>query len=336
MKRMLRIACLLLAFMVVSCEHKDLCYLHPHQTMLRILVDWSKFNVELPTGMSVYVFPKGDGDSQLRESNTLTHVDVSLKAGLYDVLVFNQSPSEFGTITFSNLGDYDNMSVCCNPHTSRWYSRSDGEKVAKEPEWFGVDLKQSVEVTTRQLEEIGAAMARGEEDTEGLSVIARMTPLNVIYTVHVRIHVEGIHNLRSFRGSLSGMADGRCFSEQQPSCNEVTHLMETWEKHVDDNDPTKGYLEATFRSFGLPGNHQGNFDENLLTISALLVDNETILDFPIQVGDKIEEDHEAMQLYIDIDNGIVLPDVEADGGGDSGFNATVDDWGDEIEQEIII
>ena len=63
MKRMLRIACLLLAFMVVSCEHKDLCYLHPHQTMLRILVDWSKFNVEQPTGMSVYVFPKGDGDS---------------------------------------------------------------------------------------------------------------------------------------------------------------------------------------------------------------------------------------------------------------------------------
>lgn len=336
MKRILRVACLLLVLVIVSCEHKDLCYLHPHQTMLRILVDWSRFTVEHPTGMSVYVFPKEGGAPQLRESNTLTHVDVSLQAGLYDVLAFNQTPSEFGTITFSNIGDYENMSVSCNSHTSRWYSRSDDEKVAKEPEWFGVDLKQSVEVTTRQLEEIGAAMARGEEDMEGISVITRMTPLNIIYTVHVRIHVNGIHNLRSFRGSLSGMADGRRFSEQQPSCNEVTHLMETWEKHVDENDPTKGYLETTFRSFGLPGNHQEMSDENLLTVSALLVDNQTIIDFPISVGDQFIKEHEAMQLHLDIDNGIVLPDVEADGGGDSGFNATVDDWGEVIEQEIII
>ena len=39
-------------------------------------------------------------------------------------------------------------------------------------------------------------------------------------------------------------------------------------------------------------------------------------------------------LYLELDLPDPLPDVKPEGGSSSGFDATVEDWGDEIEHEI--
>ena len=52
-----------------SCEHKELCYKHPHTTKVRIDVDWSKFNkYETPTGMSLMLYPQYSGERVDRKS----------------------------------------------------------------------------------------------------------------------------------------------------------------------------------------------------------------------------------------------------------------------------
>lgn len=51
----------LLAAVFTSCEHKDLCYMHPHTTEIHVIFDWSyapdaETNQEVE-GMCVWFYP---------------------------------------------------------------------------------------------------------------------------------------------------------------------------------------------------------------------------------------------------------------------------------------
>lgn len=64
MKRNLFFLCLLvMAFVFTSCDHKELCYSHPHNTQVKIAFDWSKMaDDDKPEGMRVAFYPV-DGSS---------------------------------------------------------------------------------------------------------------------------------------------------------------------------------------------------------------------------------------------------------------------------------
>lgn len=50
---------------LTACEHKDLCYDHPHFATVRVIFDWTKIsNHDKPEGMRVVFYPTDD------ESNT--------------------------------------------------------------------------------------------------------------------------------------------------------------------------------------------------------------------------------------------------------------------------
>lgn len=60
--------CLVFIFLwmgLTACEHKDLCYDHPHFATVRVVFDWTKIsNHDKPEGMRVVFYPTDD------ESNT--------------------------------------------------------------------------------------------------------------------------------------------------------------------------------------------------------------------------------------------------------------------------
>ena len=296
----------------VSCEHKELCYKHPHTIKVRVDVDWSKFNkYEVPTGMTLMLYPQYSGERAITHlSNTTTHAIVNLPAGRYHVLVFNQSPSEFGSLSFRGLDKQETAEVTTNTYTSRWYAvRSEFEKVATDPEWLGVGNYSYAEVTQQMIDaEVEATMHAMTRSGE--SVVALLKPLNIIHTVNVKVHIKGIQNLRSARGSLNGMAEGYHLTAMQPLGSKVTHLMEEWTMKRDAADPTMGVIEASFTSFGLPSGHQLTAAENLLTLSMLLVDNKTVKDFTFNVGDKFtkrttegnlgQEAEVQLELYLEL------------------------------------
>ena len=84
------LACMALLLVVLSgCNHKELCYHHPHTAKVRINVDWSEFDREAPTGMTVMVYP-ADGSAPVTSvGHTLAHATFDLGAGLYNTLTFN-------------------------------------------------------------------------------------------------------------------------------------------------------------------------------------------------------------------------------------------------------
>lgn len=59
MKRIMRFWTLLALLAMTACEHKELCYEHPHVGFVRVLFDWSQLPGANPECMYVRFFPEG-------------------------------------------------------------------------------------------------------------------------------------------------------------------------------------------------------------------------------------------------------------------------------------
>ncbi len=330
---------------VASCNHKELCDHHPHTARVRIDADWSKFDKDNPTGMTVMVYPQDGSNAVQHLTNDITHAIVDLPAGRYNSVVFNQSETEYGTVSFRGMDKYETAEVYTNTTKSSWYKTKDAdERVVTSPEWIGASRHENAEVTPKMVETTGMEiLAKPKSKAVTDFVIANHTPRNIVFTITVTVHIKGFHNLRSSRASLDGLAEGYLFGKGVQTNNKVTQLLEEWRSTVDGTDPTKGTITSTITCFGLPYSHAAQPDENLFKLAILLVDNKTIMNYTFQVGDKfvyeVNDDVEvgvrvglSLNLELSIDD--PLPDVEPEGGSGSGFNATVDDWGDEENYEI--
>ena len=124
---------------------------------------------------------------------------------------------------------------------------------------------------------------------------------------------------------------------------QVAHTMETWQVETEPNDPASGDIVITLSTFGIPEGHGGKPEENKFSISLLLVDNKTTLTYDYYIGDILAQfngmdgsDGQIQKVIVDLELPERLPDVQPMGGSGGGFNADVDDWGDEITTEIPI
>lgn len=315
--------------LLASCDHKDLCYDHNHPVRARIEVDWSQFTEEVPTGMTVSLFSQDDGSVHTQLSNNTSYVDVNVSPGFYRAFVFNQSTTEFGSLTFERMDDMFDATVRAADRASRWFKARDAnERLVQNPEWFAVGVQSNIDVPK-------AAAALRHNRADSRSVIAKFTPLCVVYTIHVRIHVRNIYNLRSARASLDGLADGYRIGIMEPTSTLATQLLENWTIEHDSDNPANGTIRADITSFGLPYGHQNIPAANHLLLSVLLVDNKTTLSYDFPVGNAFRTD-QGLSLSLSIDQAIdaPLPDVKPEGGQSGGFDAKVDDWGDEVNIDI--
>ena len=139
----------IVALALLSCEHKDMCLMHPHTAPMRVNVDWSDFiEKETPSGMTVIMYPQSGEllEPVFTRSNTISHAIVNLPEGRYNSVVFNQSESEFGTLGFRNMGKFSTAEVVTVEAAAKWYStKGENERIAHEPEWFGTDNEVNLE-----------------------------------------------------------------------------------------------------------------------------------------------------------------------------------------------
>ena len=281
--------------------------------MVRVNVDWHLFDKEVPTGMTVMVFPWSGGAPQTVLTNEITHADFSLEPGKYRVLVFNQSTTEFGTLDFLGMNSYETARAVVQHTTSRWYSRGGDELIGVEPEWLASDKLDEFEVS------------------EDFSEVT-LTPKNVLSQIQVSVKVPGIKNLRYVRGSLTGISEGFLLGQGKPLQSKVTYLLESWTKSIDENDATLGMLKASLKCFGLPETASPDAENNQLSLSALLIDNKTQVDHQFAVGDKFKKDENSSELgytvslHVDVQMPQPLPEVKPSDGSSGGFDVTIQDW----------
>lgn len=316
--------CWLLIISLTSCVYDDYSSCPPKdgRRLVRINVDWRLFDKEVPTGMTVMVFPWSGGAPQTVLTNEITHADFSLEPGKYRVLVFNQSTTEFGTLEFQGMDSYETARAVVQHTTSRWYSRGDDEQIGVEPEWLASDKLDEFEVS---------------EDFSEVTLI----PRNVLSHIQVNVKVPSIGYLRYARGSLTGISEGYLLGQGKPLKSKVTYLLESWTKTIDENDATQGTLKTSFKCFGLPETAHLDAENNKLSFSALLIDKKTQVDYQFPVGDKFKKDENSsdsgyiVSLHVDVD-APPLPAVKPSEGSSGGFDVTIQDWGkpEDIDMEL--
>ena len=317
--------CWLLTILFASCIYDDYsdCPQESDRKMVRINVDWHLFDKEVPTGMTVMVFPWSGGAPHTVLTNEITHADFSLEPGKYRILVFNQSTTEFGTLDFLGMDSYETARVVVQHATSRWYSRGDDELIGVEPEWLASDKLDEFEVS------------------DDFSEVT-LTPKNVLSQIQVSVKVPSIGYLRYARGSLTGISEGFLLGQGKPLKSKVTYLLESWTKTIDVNDATLGTLKTSVKCFGLPETTQPDADNNKLSLSALLIDNKTQIDHQFAVGDKFQKDDNSSELgytvtlHVDVKVPEPLPEVKPSEGSSGGFDVTIQDWGkpEDIDMEL--
>lgn len=317
---------------------------------VRIATDWTNFEKkETPTGMTLMLFHTNTDSTRAQSdsfamtrvatetTNNIKGIDFNLVPSVYAAYVFNQSASEFGTLSFSNLDDWQTAKATAGKVTSRWYNAEKAkaieqdvgtraiseEPLIKSVEWLGTAADNSIVLTRQMLDQ-----AAGNR-----IVIDTLHARNTVYTINVAVHIKNIGVLRSARASLEGLTDGYLLGLHHSSTDKATQLLENWAMTIDststDGKTKYGTIRATTESFGLPYGHGGKPEENILHLECLLTNND-ILTFNYQVGDKFKSSlGDDLNFSIDITMTDPLPDVPGSDTGSSAFEVTVEDWGDE-------
>lgn len=347
-----RLACYALVcacILTASCVRRELTYDYRPWCNLRVNVDWSSFG-QTPTGMTLIFFPE-DGSAPLTFITTQTvSTTAELQAGRYDILVFNQSPQEFGTLEFRGMDRYETVEIVARERDSKGYfDQTEGEKTVHEPERVGIGRLEGFEVTREMVNQSMEQYAQKRTD-ETASIT--LHPECILSKASVRVKVKGIHNVRAVRGLMSGWAEGHWATQGKPNDGKVSHLLEDWQIVHDKTDYSFGEVVIAFNTFGLPApstlaQTNGGSGNNRLHLSFLLVDNKTVKEFAFDVSDRIEaSEEEELALVVEIgtslagdrpeDKPVEIEDVKPENGSEGGFDATVDDWGDQTEIEIPI
>lgn len=348
-----------ICFAVISCERRELTYDYYPYCDFDVTIDWSVFEgrTEYPKGASVWFYPQNGGTPTVStanispsSANSVSTISASLREGVYDVIVHNYTISDYSSINFRGTDLFSTYEIYGADETttsSTWYSRSDDERVIRQPADFASITYESFEVTKEMVDATYEARKSATKSGSTTRSSLSLTPTMTTYDATIRINVVGIQNLSSARGVISGAAEGRVVSEDNPTAVRSTHVLESY---TTIGSYGEGELIFTYSCFGLYSDEDGDtsYDhwEGNLYLEILLIDNKTIKSFDIDLDSSaiVDIDTGTTTIYIDIDNylddngeeqEVELPDVEpADPSDGGGFSADVEEWGDEVGVEL--
>lgn len=342
-----------LLVLALSCEHKDLCYYHPHVAPVKVKVNWEEAGNKTIEGMTAYLFAKQDDNQEINTTvttNLVNEIAFDLLEGKYDVAVFNGTPDEYSTLRFSNLTDYNDAAVeVTEIKVPEWYTKynvkASDKYIAYQPEWIARGYSNDIAVTKEMVE-----LAEEEYINNGFKLSARtvtlvdeVIPDSLTCTLHAKVELIGMENFYQARAVVTGMAIGKHIYSMKPLEETVSHYagLEVWKVATEKLTPDgKGIIEGKIVCFGLPRGKEGNLkpEDVKLTIEIMLVDHKTIIvaDQPLSIGHLIRKDSLSNDLYMEfpIRFPVELPYVKPEDGTEGGFGVDLEDWEKE-EIEIL-
>jgi len=341
MKRFVLITILVSA--LVSCERNGGEIIVPHEpkALVSIQVDWSLFEMETVTGMSVYCYPRSGGSPFIVKTNSIDGVLLNLPEGMYDFIVINQSEEEFGKIEFEGMDSFSTASALPVTYKVPWKTDLN---TMYDSEWLAIDSYEGLVITPEMTE-------MSEDVPDGVSAACTLTlhPENVTYRAHIAIGIHNIDKAYLVRGILSSLAGGiRLCDGDVSTFTPLYKSMDKWKCTLSENQ-SDGILSCDFVCFGTARTVQEHRD-NRLELSFLLVDLATVSSFQYEIGEYLEVDECSKSIIIVIGASeieaepegmncnplapLLLPeDIESATTG-SGFDVDIEDWGDVIDIKV--
>ena len=94
----------LLAMILFSCEHKELCFHHPHVVTVRVDFDWKNAPQANPEGMCVFFYPEEGGAPIRFDFAGKDGGPVEIKVGRYRILCYNNDTE---SLLFRGMEGFD-------------------------------------------------------------------------------------------------------------------------------------------------------------------------------------------------------------------------------------
>lgn len=283
----IRLSCILLACMLTSCVHKELCYDHSHVLEVDVVFDWSKAPEASPKSMSLYLFPEQGGRPVRFDLAGNKGGRIRLNAGTYDIICLN---SDTENIDVCDDMVYESLRV-----TTKNANALRGVQFAESPENVWSSCATGV-------------MINGSNTT----VTLYPEPKVINCTVEIR-NAENLKWIENIYGTLSGMAEGY-FPQRNLLCEECVTIA-----FGCNFSPDSKTVEGALSSFG----HCPSFPNvHTLSIYVTLAD-ESMWEYDFDVTEQIHKSDDPYNIKIILDN-LPVPKPVVNGGG---FKPTVDEWG---------
>ncbi len=345
------ISSLSLLLLVTACEHKELCYHHPHTAQLQVEFDWSyapdaERNNEVE-GMCLWFYPVDEAGTQTGEPMRydlagMKGGTVEIPVGRYQVLYYN---NDYEVVQFRGVGDfwqqecYTREGSLFEPvfgNASYSAPRAKGteeERVVITPEMMWGDHAMNVDVRERGLSYWFVRDGETERTTiERDELRITLMPHEQIchYTYEIR-NVKNVGYVTQMSASLSGMSGSVfCAAEQ------VRREYVTLPFRAAVGDATT--IEGDFHTFGhydaatdvTRSGGETEIDEpHKLVLYVWLKDGSKYY-YTFDVTQQVDEAPDKRRVHIVID-GLTLPEPIT--GGD--MEVVVNDW-IVVEEDIVL
>lgn len=217
-----------LAATLCSCNHKELCYHHPHMASVRLEFDWRDAPDADPEGMCVFFYPVEDEVAPMRrfDFNGKSGGQIDIQVGKYRVLCHNndtetvlmRGTEDFYTHeAFTRNGDiFENIYGSSARSSAPRAAGAEDERVVLEPDMLWGCVALDVEITETGISYVSV---HGDESSVKQSFSTEMVitlyPHEQIctYTYEIR-NVKGLDRVSQMCGSLTGMAPSMLFHDE--------------------------------------------------------------------------------------------------------------------------
>ncbi len=314
-----------LSVLFSSCEHKDLCYRHPHVKTIRVAFDWRNAPDASPKGMCVYFYPT-DGSTYRRfdfqglDGGEIEHTVGGYRANLhkkdYDVDHCN------GMEDFDTHFHYTRQGYIFEPI---YGNAAMPAPSAMEDELVCISPGEIVggRIMSLVVDENGVSFEEEtpEDDVEQHRSQTTLTLYPVMMTCHYTFEIRNVKNLKyadQMSGSLSGLNYGI-----YPGRKDFEHKGVTVPFSASSSG--QDMITGDFYTYGHCQKH------NKITTFTLYVwmNDDKKYYYTWNVTDQVQEAPDPRNVHIVIDN-VDLPQPITNG---SGYDVDVDDWL-VVEEEI--
>lgn len=326
----------MLITLATGCKHHHLYYAINEFVTVTLDIDWSKSGLK-PNGVTVFAYNQnGTLYRKFPPFATRSGLELTFPEGLYDIVLYNNTPSEYTAIKFEGEDHRNTLlakGVPTTPNRKPEGADKDMEFI-KHPEVLAAAIVEDVAITP---DLIKYCKEQPEDYVHELGETYTAYPIRKVENVRVFVDVENLHwALGGPYSYLKMMSGGHLIGADKNDKWDVTHEFALKYRSFDEGSLTKGTIMSEFTSFGPSADPDMQY---WVDIDFVLTDK-THYNFVADVTDQVEIWWDDYIPRIDIYLKVTLPepsegdgDGDGDGSGGGGgvsgsFGTDVEDWDD--------
>lgn len=320
LKYALRLAVICMMALLSSCLRRHLDLAMTNGASVKVIAHWDSTALR-PEGMTVMFFPQDGGTPYVKLSNSDTAV-VFLPKGTYNMLVFNETVTDFENVRFSSTDNCSGMYAYTVPGTGSFY-----DNVREIPEKLASYYEEDI-VITEEMAGHTIYYPRGSDPPDVLpweDMEIHAIPRIITCTIQLKVWIDNTIKLASAGGFLCHFSSGVRMAGGKPLKEEASYKV-SFEDLVETGD-NKGYLYKEFCGFGFYDGVSEPLEGYSFDFFAVIADGSGYRERRF-IDNNITwyyGPYHELFIVIEIRPDIKIPDVS----GDQSWNIGVDEWNNE-------